>query len=210
MQAVQPIFPEDSTGIMPDFFPESTFSTGIIVSTRRNWNEHELVAMSSNSLPFVVRTDKPTDILTDWKTLQQKAKQPFADIAALETNKQHQGTPFFNTSFVYNQWEEEQRVKPLHTNATESAFDVSLDFIEEGNELYFQWEFNPRKFGVEAMQQFHNNYFQACVAVEEYSFTKANSLTQQWQDIVEQFGDRPALIQGSERLSYAELHREIQ
>ena len=98
--------------------------------------------MSSNSLPFVVRTDKPTDILTDWKTLQQKAKQPFADIAALETNKQHQGTPFFNTSFVYNQWEEEQRVKPLHTNATESAFDVSLDFIEEGNELYFQWEFN--------------------------------------------------------------------
>jgi fengycin family lipopeptide synthetase D len=192
------------------YFPESTFSTGIIVSTRRNWNEHELVAMSSNSLPFVVRTDKPTDILTDWKTLQQKAKQPFADIAALETNKQHQGTPFFNTSFVYNQWEEEQRVKPLHTNATESAFDVSLDFIEEGNELYFQWEFNPRKFGVEAMQQFHNTYFQACVAVEEYSFTKANSLTQQWQDIVEQFGDRPALIQGSVRLSYAELHREIQ
>ena len=192
------------------YFPESTFSTGIIVSTRSTWNDHELVAMSSNSLPFVVRTDKPQDILTDWKTLQQKAKQPFADIAALETNKQHQGTPFFNTSFVYNQWEAEQGIKPLHTTATESAFDVSLDFIEEGNQLYFQWEFNPRKFSLEAMQQFHNNYFQECVAVEEYSVAQANSLTQQWQYVVEQFGERPALIQGSLTLTYAELNREIQ
>jgi non-ribosomal peptide synthetase component F/aryl carrier-like protein len=191
------------------YFPEHDFSTGIVASSRGTWNEHEIVAMSANTLPMVVNTDEAESILQQWKRLREKAKQPFAEIAKLETQKQQEGTPFFNTCFVYNQWESNQHITPLEFETHGVAFDLSLDFIDEGGTWYFQWEFDASKFSPEAIEKIHAAYFQQENTEEMVVQYEVPTLNERWNRTVQNFPHRTAIQQKEQSISYADLHLKI-
>jgi len=192
------------------YFPEHDFSTGIVASSRGTWNEHEIVAMSANTLPMVVNTDEAESILLQWKRLREKAKQPFAEIAKLETQKQQEGTPFFNTCFVYNQWEKTQHITPLEFETHGVAFDLSLDFIDAGGTWYFQWEFDASKFSPEAIEKIHAAYFQQENTVDMVVSDEAPTLKERWNRMVQNFPKRTAIQQKEQSISYADLDHKIQ
>jgi non-ribosomal peptide synthetase component F/acyl carrier protein len=193
------------------YFPQH-FATGIVVSAQTSWEDHQVAAMSANTLPFVVLSEDPETILTQWRLLHKKSKQSFAEIAQLETNKQQQGTPFFNTSYVHNQWKQATSIVPLTLETGGSAFDVSLDFIEEGSTWIFQWEFDPTKFSNQAIQRFHESFFNG-KEKEPQAFTdvlEEMNLCERWELIMSYSRDSIAIRQGELTITYHELNEQIQ
>jgi len=191
------------------YFPDATFATGIIASARGSWNDLELVGMSANTLPFVIRSNEPKTILEDWHILQHKIRQHFAAIAQLETQKQTQGTPFFNTSFVFNQWEKHEGYMPLEFIENQPAFDLSLDFIISGEDWFFQWEFDPDLFSKEAIGRFHSHYFNGWSPEPPKVFHEPTPLEKRWEEIIHKYASKTAIITGETSISYEELSRQV-
>jgi len=192
------------------YFPKADFATGVMVNMSNDWSDDSLMGMSVNTLPFVVDSEDSRTILQQWRELFSHANEPFAGIAQLEKNKQNEGTPFFNTSFVYNQWQSLTEVEPLNFELRESAFDLSLDFIDQDSEWFFQWEFNSEKFSEAAIQNFHRSYFvkvdDQVVSFPEFSI---KGLKSRWDEVVINFNQRNALRFGDEVLTYGELDEQV-
>ena len=195
------------------FYPESTFSSGIAVNTRSDWSSERLVAMSVNTLPFVASSNDEREILQQWTELATRFKQPFSEIAKLETQKQQEGTPFFNTSFVYNQWEDTKGFRTIDFDINESSFDLSLDFINQGSEWYFQWEYNSQKFSETAIERFHNGYFEQLTPIDAApieSELELTSLAETWEKIITKHKDRISIRTDKTELTYAQLNELIE
>ncbi len=141
------------------FFPGGDFATGVVVNARGDWDDIQLEAMSVNTLPIPAKFEDPATILAQWREMAKKSRQPFSEIARLDKTKQAQGTPYFNTTLTYNQWEKVAWAEVLPFEVQRTAFDLSLDFIDAGDEAWFQWEFDPEKFSMKAVERLHESLF---------------------------------------------------
>lgn len=193
------------------YFPDGDFATGVVVNTRQAWDEKQLEAMSVNMLPIPVQHDDPTEILAQWRSISEKFRQPFSEIAKLETQKQTKGTPFFNTTYTYNSWSTNDHVKALPFEIRGSAFDLSLDFIDTGEEAWFQWEFDPALFSADAVGFLHNALFQSTVESRPPNVVTPVSppLATEWERIVREFRSEEALMDGREVLTFEELNARM-
>jgi len=194
------------------YFPNGDFATGVVVNTRQDWDEARLEAMSVNMLPIPVEHEGPEAILAQWRSYAQKSQQPFSKIAELETQKQSKGTPFFNTTITYNNWAEKEDIRSLPFEIRGSGFDLSLDFIETNDGIWFQWEFDPALFSAAAAQSIHDALFQIeSVATSDVPAAQheSSALDAVWGKVLDRQGGQDALNDGSETLSFDALHERM-
>ena len=194
------------------YFPNGDFATGVVVNTRTEWDENRLEAMSVNMLPIPVEHESPEAILAQWRSFSQKSQQPFSKIAELETQKQSKGTPFFNTTFTYNSWAEKDDIRALPFEIRGSGFDLSLDFIDTGDEAWFQWEFDPALFSAAAVQAMHEALFHIETGTQSAAPAQIESsaLEAVWIQVLDQQGGQNALSDGIETLSFDALNERME
>ena len=193
------------------YFPEGDFTTGVVVNSRKWLDPLIIEAMSANILPFAIDTDEESRLLESWRILFKKRFDRFSEIAKLD-KKQSDGTPFFNTSFVYNSFGAQPKdIHSMDFGLNDSVHDISLDLIENDNQIFFQWEFNSELFSSEAIQNLHNRMlgkverpFIEVMGNQEISFNE------QWLDIVQKFPQKIAVSDGTKTLDYQTFNERIE
>ncbi len=193
------------------YFPDKDFATGIVVNTRQSLNPGEVVAMSANILPWVIESSDDKEIIEKWRHLFKKRKQSFSQIVTVESNKQQEGTPFFNTTYVYNTVQSrEERFASIPFGLNGVSHDISLDFIDDNGVYYFQWEYNPNYFSGKAMEYLHHKMFQNDFEENKNCVEGLYDLKELIVQMAEKYPDNTAISLAENKINYRELHEKIQ
>ena len=195
------------------YFPQRNFSTGIVVTTQNNWEETAIESMSVSMLPYLIESPDEQNILNSWRSLFDRRFESFSQIAQIEKNKNLNGTPFFNTSIVYNNFTTDQAIfDSLDFGINKPIYDISLDIVEDNEELFFQWEYSSEKFSLDAVNELHNQFFEENVKTPTQISNSSviGSVRELWNDILQNKGEEKAISAANNCVSYLELNKQIE
>ena len=195
------------------YFPHKNFTSGVVVTTQNNWDETAIESMSVNMLPYLIESCEEQSILDSWRSLFDRRFESFSQIAQIEKNKELHGTPFFNTSIVYNNFTTDQaNFDSLDFGINKPIYDISLDIVEDNEDLFFQWEYNPEKFSSDAVNELHNQFFEEnekeLIQINKRS--AIGSLREVWNDILQSKGQEKAISAANNSIRYSELNKKIE
>jgi len=194
------------------YFPKGDFSTGITINSRKNLEAGIIEGMSSNTLPFLIETADGNDVIDKWRHLFEKRFERFSEIASLDNSNNKDGTPFFNTTIVYNKVSSEIKdVEELNFDIQGSTSEISLDVIDDDDDIYFQWEFNNTKFSDVAIEKIHYSLFDnKDISKKEL---KKDQLQEEiidiWSKVIKKFPNNDSIVCGDVKLNYFELNQKI-
>ena len=194
------------------YFPLGNFTTGIVVTTQNNWDETALESMSVNMLPYLIESSDTQNILISWRSLFERRFESFSQIAQIEKNKELHGTPFFNTSIVYNNFTSDQpNFNSVDFGINKPIYDISLDIIDDNQDLFFQWEYNSEKFSSDVVNAMHHQFFENKNQESNHidPSKSIENLFELWSGIVQTQGDRRAISTSSESITYSALDKKL-
>jgi len=200
-----------------NYFPLGDFSTGIVLNTREKLGEGTIVyANSVNTLPFVIDTNSETDLIKNWRKLSEKRNQSFSKLVNFEANKQIHGTPFFNTSIVFNETINDKSpdfIKAIDFTPNASVFDLSIDIIKSPNCIEIQWEYDYSQFSIQAIEHYHGLLFRNDIInfISEENIDKSTfDLSESCSYLSLLYSNNTAISDGNESISYEELVKRVE
>jgi non-ribosomal peptide synthetase component F/surfactin synthase thioesterase subunit len=194
---------------MLTLFKPKNQAIGIPVNIGEYFDSNHISAMSVNILPFKTEHEKIEDILVNWREIFSKRYTPFSEIAQIDKTQKN-GIPFFNCTYLYHSQKADlKEFKPIEFKRAATDFNFAFDFVEENDKYVFAWEYRSDFFSETAIRKFHQILFNATEIQESKLFNKRLNLKSRWNDIVQSFSKKTALIFGNDAFSYSEIDKSI-
>ena len=187
------------------FYASKPHTIGIPVNMGSYGEENNIAGMSVNILPFRTDNENSKEILENWRFIFKKRYTPFSNIAQLDKNQKN-GLPFFNSTYLYHaQKDIDNTFESIDFERAQTDYDLSLDFIETKNDLIFSWEFRSDFLSETAIKKIHGCLFNDVDIKPDSKYSLVTPIKSQWDQIVELYSSKTALIFNDKNYSYAEL-----
>lgn len=192
-----------------NYFKAKNQAIGLPVTIGEYSAKNYIAAMSVNILPFKIETDNPNEILKSWRNIFLERFTPFSKIAQLDQNQKN-GQPFFNCTYLYHSNKEgDSGFKAIEFERTHTDYFIALDFIENEKDLIFSWEYRADLFTEKSIKELHNSVFSESKIENVNVIPSQTSIKSLWNEVIEKFANKNALIIDGKTLTYEDLNQEI-